>query len=274
MSFNPLDPNRFATGIEAHSVRARVDIELADVELATRRHALAKETYRTAKKRFHETKEAFKLHKAAKEEALEYMEDARGRLDASIARLATAKAPVHPVRKTPLEVLGLIFELCLEHTDRSAIPESRAHVRARQLQPFYLAAVCRRWRQASHACPQAWSVFDLQLDDVSRSSAKYWEAFLTCFLDRSSKRPLDIRLIRKAPAHSSASRLVPLLVRFWFRWLCQSCQKAVFLARFAQPHRVQPQPPAPFDTGCAEFVPQTDTLLAHTAETRLASLCR
>ncbi|EJD45417.1 hypothetical protein AURDEDRAFT_124773 [Auricularia subglabra TFB-10046 SS5] len=213
MSFDPLDPNRYAAGTEAQSIKAMAEIERADVELARKRQALAEETYRSAEQRFTEAEAAYKQVKAARDDASLYLERASCQLDTSIERLAKTNALLHPVRKTPPEVLGMIFEACLDYLPETAtISEQSNNVRKRQLQPFYLAAVCRRWRHTSLACPQAWSSFDLQLDGVSKNNVRSWKAFLSCFVERSLTRPLDIRIIRKLPDNGSAGRLVPLLV--------------------------------------------------------------
>lgn len=73
------------------------------------------------------------------------------------------------MRKAPLEVLCLIFELCVEDPpdDLADLYQYFLHRRARQHQPFYLAAVCRCWRTACLSCPRMWAHIILVLDFIA-----------------------------------------------------------------------------------------------------------
>ncbi|EJD39608.1 hypothetical protein AURDEDRAFT_116127, partial [Auricularia subglabra TFB-10046 SS5] len=147
------------------------------------------------------------------DEAAQYDQLASQQLETSLARLAEVRAPLHPVRKTPPEVLGLIFEYCWDPLPESTLlSEKPAEVRRRQRQPFQLAAVCRRWRKASLLCPKAWNSIELLLDDIPRVRYKYWVAYLSCMLGRSASVPLHIRIIRLRDDTTRDSKLIDPLV--------------------------------------------------------------
>ncbi|KZW01804.1 hypothetical protein EXIGLDRAFT_602621, partial [Exidia glandulosa HHB12029] len=84
-------------------------------------------------------------------------DDARRKCDTQRAELDRQYALFHPVRKVPLEILGHIFEMCLEGLSIDDFPGAEdSDILNRQRQPFDLAAVCRRWRSASLSYPRAW----------------------------------------------------------------------------------------------------------------------
>lgn len=192
-----LDPNRFASDLEAPLVLARVEIEQADLDLASRRHEVAAAALKDAEARFQDAQTVYLLHKAARDDAAAYEDGARQQLDASRARLAAVRASLHPVRKTPPEVLVLIFEYCLEHLVQTwYLPTHDAQVRARQLQPFRLAAVGRLWRHVVLGNPRLWTTVELKLDSVRHRRVPVWCDYLRTVLSRSGSAGLHIRITR------------------------------------------------------------------------------
>ncbi|EJD45416.1 hypothetical protein AURDEDRAFT_151968 [Auricularia subglabra TFB-10046 SS5] len=211
MAYRGLDPNRFASGTEAATVSARARLEQATVAIATERLDLAEESLHNAKARFVEAEAAYHLQKAALDDATAYQALARQQLAESLQQLATTKALLHPVRKTPPEILGMIFGYCLVDLPLHDIFDvDNALVRARQCQPFQLAAVCRRWREVSLSCPAAWTTLELVLDDVD-DKEQAWLDYVTCILTRSASAPVDVRIARTRDSYAEDKKLVDLI---------------------------------------------------------------
>ncbi|KZV91005.1 hypothetical protein EXIGLDRAFT_770276, partial [Exidia glandulosa HHB12029] len=199
MSQQHLDPNRFASGAEVASVQARADLEKAEVELAERRNEHAQNALQEARDRLAEAERVFHMQQDEFNAASTYAESARELLDASIVRLGVVRAPLHPIRKTPIEVLSLIFELCVQRDTMA--PAKLAELPtssfvARQRQPFHLAGTCRLWRRAALATPLLWTDIKLRLDDATPKTLETWQTYLSTMLSRSSSAPLHIYISR------------------------------------------------------------------------------
>ncbi|KZV89177.1 hypothetical protein EXIGLDRAFT_751271 [Exidia glandulosa HHB12029] len=199
MSAYDLEPNREASGAEAVLILARADIDQAEVDLAKRRLALAETTFAEAKARHEEAEALFPERTAALEDAARFTESARD-LNTSVHRLSVTRAPLHPVRRVPLEVLGIIFEHSLP--EWAAVP--LAHLSAtelgvRQSPPFRLASVCRLWRFAALACPRLWACIKLNLKFMTPHNAGSWLDYVSTLIERSAQTPLCIQIARLRP---------------------------------------------------------------------------
>ena len=105
--------------------------------------------------------------------------------------------PLHPLRKTPPEVIGAIFEACLDDsTAHAPIAMEPALVTQRQRTPFVLASVCRAWRHASLLSPRAWRIVETRLDPPNQDALEAQLAYLHCVLHRSADTGLTIRVAR------------------------------------------------------------------------------
>lgn len=226
MSSQQRDRNRFATGSEAASVLERACIEQADVDVAKRRdeHALA--ALQAAEVLFVETEALYQRHRAARDDAASYAVIARERLEASLERLAEVRAPVHPVRKTPPEVLALIFESCLDYPSQSGnLSFRKEDIVARQLQPARLASVCQCWRRAALDSSRLWSIIELILYDTKRRRRDMWCEYVSTALSRSGSAALHVRVHRQGLASHHDAKLTALLVKKMHR--CTSLWIAV-----------------------------------------------
>lgn len=195
------DPNRFAEGMEASSLRARIYIGEAELSATQRSYQQAEQDVHDAAARMRETEAIYEQHKHLLADARTFLDQVQQRRDAQLHAVAAQRAFLHPVRKMPVEILGHIFELCLEdssaHVDRennrNLVYVLLCQARARRRQPFLLAAVCRRWRAASLACPRAWSHLVLDLT-VYVSEEKLWAsiASMDLVISRSRSAPVTI----------------------------------------------------------------------------------
>ncbi|KZV84494.1 hypothetical protein EXIGLDRAFT_719732 [Exidia glandulosa HHB12029] len=206
MSTRPPGPNHFAHGVEAASVQARADVEAAELDLAKRRNELAQNALAEARDRLTEAENLFHTQQNTFKAAAAYAESARELLDASIVRLAAVRAPLHPVRKTPVEVLGLIFELCLEDNSDMPPPQtfaalSRTSFIVQQRQAFHLASTCQLWREAALTTSRLWRDIKLRLDDVTSQNVDAWRHYLSTMLSRSSSAPLRVHVSRCRAPH-------------------------------------------------------------------------
>ncbi|KZW01806.1 hypothetical protein EXIGLDRAFT_760413 [Exidia glandulosa HHB12029] len=180
------DPNRFADGVEAASIGARIQHDEAELVVLQQKLDFADEATRVADARFLEAEENYKLQKSLRDDALAYAFSARRRRDAQRVDVQKQRAFLHPVRKAPLEVLGHIFELCIE--DASVYADgcpSPSCLLDGQLQPFVLAAVCRRWRSASLSSPRAWAHIELTFRQKSFLDGCKWNTFVDLHISRS-----------------------------------------------------------------------------------------
>ncbi|KZV90117.1 hypothetical protein EXIGLDRAFT_838056 [Exidia glandulosa HHB12029] len=115
-------------------------------------------------------------------------------LNEAVCDMNVIRAPFHPVRRTPLEVLGLIFEFCV---DLDLSQTSTTEFTNCRLQPFRLARVCRLWRRAALMNPRVWTNIDLPLDDIRTRNATAWRRYLSNMFARAGKSSLNLRFARR-----------------------------------------------------------------------------
>ncbi|KAH7093978.1 hypothetical protein BKA62DRAFT_584743, partial [Auriculariales sp. MPI-PUGE-AT-0066] len=71
-------------------------------------------------------------------------------LDEQQLAVVLERAHLHPIRNTPVEVLGRIFEIAYyDHLSETVMA-------VRKKMPFVLSAVCQRWRSAALFNPRVW----------------------------------------------------------------------------------------------------------------------
>ncbi|KAJ7188719.1 hypothetical protein C8R46DRAFT_847803, partial [Mycena filopes] len=85
-------------------------------------------------------------------------------------------------RQVPVEVLEIIFRMCLPET-KYVVPDSRAA-------PLVLCHVCSAWRRVALLTPSLWCSLSLNLE--RRPGA--WKAFLEGWLGRSGRLPLSLSI--------------------------------------------------------------------------------
>ncbi|KZW01426.1 hypothetical protein EXIGLDRAFT_830132 [Exidia glandulosa HHB12029] len=110
---------------------------------------------------------------------------AQAQMDEAVHKASIIRAPFHPIRRTPPEVLGLIFELCVSPT-HDELPFWRDE------QPFMLAHVCNLWRRAALMHPRVWSYIYLDFHRMARTGYTVRYEYLTNVLARSGNAPLRL----------------------------------------------------------------------------------
>lgn len=221
------DPNRYASTLEADAIRARLPDERAELEVLARKVEHAEAAQREAEAQFREIEVQYLAAKEALDDYVSYTSEARRRRDAQAEAITTQHSLLHPMRKTPTEVLGLIFELCLPQLDVLEVPEAYTaqRVRERQRQPLRLAAVCKRWREACLSWPRVWRFLDVHFNTDAGSLNVTHLKSVRLVLARSGACPLTIRIarpIRQAKPNVAQSQtsilreLVPAMARCQF----------------------------------------------------------
>lgn len=194
------DPNGFATGALAATALALVAVEQDDVAAARRHEQQARDALSAADRLVRETGAAYEHSVGARCVAAAQAISATELLQAAMDRLAAARAPLHPVRKTPRDVLVVIFAYCVDDLRHlSAVREMcewDTALRQRQLQPFWLARVCRLWRTAALSQPRIWSLFELHAGINKRRSVQKWMGYLDMLDARCGAVPVHIGLYR------------------------------------------------------------------------------
>ncbi|KZV91466.1 hypothetical protein EXIGLDRAFT_769905 [Exidia glandulosa HHB12029] len=99
------------------------------------------------------------------------------------------------VMRTPFEVLGLIFELCVGQ-DLSEMDQRDVLQRVPQ-RPFILAGVCKQWHRAALLHPRVWANINLSLLHVKSKNVPTWRSYLSTMISRSGKAPLALRITRR-----------------------------------------------------------------------------
>lgn len=214
MRQNLPDPNRYADGLEAIRLRARLEDEQAELAILQSKSERADSAFNDAETRFREVEAEFLHLKAMRDDAAAYAQDSARKKTAQTVVVAQQSAFFHPVRKMPLELLGRIFEECLEHPDiwGSVVSYQPADYARRQRQPFRLAAVSRRWRQASLDTPRAWNSVEVVLDFIKQGSTQPWVDYMVQMLQRSRSVPMTIRLCRKRSARPYDSQVIQRII--------------------------------------------------------------
>ncbi|KAH7097972.1 hypothetical protein BKA62DRAFT_593675, partial [Auriculariales sp. MPI-PUGE-AT-0066] len=115
------------------------------------------------------------------------------------------RAHLHPIRNTPVEVLGHIFEIAVQDANDTraetfGTPEycdllSENVMATRKRMPFVLSAVCQRWRFAALHNPRVWVYICL----YSTARTKYWpfghmHELVQLVVSRSGQIPLHLDL--------------------------------------------------------------------------------
>ncbi|KZW01432.1 hypothetical protein EXIGLDRAFT_718530 [Exidia glandulosa HHB12029] len=119
---------------------------------------------------------------------------AQNLLDETVNEIAVPRdAPLPPLRRTPPEVLGVIFEFCV-YQDLDPRPDfgPRSNSPERS-QPFILAGVCKFWRIAALMHPRVWAYIDLDFHSIDHDAPARWHQYLSNLLARSGASPLHIR---------------------------------------------------------------------------------
>ncbi|KZW01790.1 hypothetical protein EXIGLDRAFT_716442 [Exidia glandulosa HHB12029] len=228
------DPNRFVGGFEASIILARLENERA--ELAVIEHSLqqAELAHGEAASRLREAEELSQERSQLLGDAVAYLHEMRRRHGAQLRAVAAQSALLHPVRKLPPEILGAIFEFCLQPMPAPTyVPFWPLDVRARQLQPFRLAAICRRWRAASLCHSGAWSHLDLAFDPITENTVDRWQGFLATCAQRSRLAPLTVCLTRHRIPLEHDRRLLAIVMEQMRR--CISIQIVIYLLTDGDP---------------------------------------
>lgn len=131
---------------------------------------------------------------------------AQSLLDEAVREMVVVRAPLHPVRRTPLEVLGLIFEFYVDHLD--LFEKTPANFRR---QPFILAGVCSHWRRAALLHTRIWAGIDIRLDTIKSKNVPTWRQYLMTMFARAGKAALSLRIKRSREAMNYDAPLVKIL---------------------------------------------------------------
>ncbi|KAJ6506315.1 hypothetical protein C8R47DRAFT_113014 [Mycena vitilis] len=99
--------------------------------------------------------------------------------DDAAERLREHRAILHPVRRTPPELICEIFALTLDRPDGREVGHTP---------PWYLGQVCQSWRRWALAYPRLWSHITIPSSPTPSKNRAAFEALLL----RSSSAPLNI----------------------------------------------------------------------------------
>ncbi|KAJ4484156.1 hypothetical protein C8J55DRAFT_37355 [Lentinula edodes] len=139
-----------------------------------------------------------------------------------VTMIETYRNILHPIRRTPPEVLLEIFSYCVEFvdTDHPRICQNIDSLDTKQA-PWSLAQVCKYWRFVVLECPRLWSSLSLDLARMEhKDPAKAQEleynaiALLSHYLRRSKDCPLTIAVHSTRPMHP----IVSLICSHSGRW--------------------------------------------------------
>ncbi|KAH7071783.1 hypothetical protein BKA62DRAFT_734367 [Auriculariales sp. MPI-PUGE-AT-0066] len=250
-------PNRFVDGVEADAIRQRVSQERAArlpplrvaIKAARRDLDVADEDVRAAQRHLTDARDrlgrsGLSPFDAQFHEVYELIEGAEHGVSFAEAERATALVNLNEkiedlwrtqqeiesllhqlqlVRRMPLELLGLIFEMhvlgahLMNDFDQPDDPvaTSMSDTRMDELRraPFALAAVCRDWRQAALCAPRIWSTISVTMLQCSLSPPA--EA-LAVIMNRSGKTDITINISRaclRAASEKMRSQLVSAMAR-------------------------------------------------------------
>ncbi|KZW01433.1 hypothetical protein EXIGLDRAFT_718531 [Exidia glandulosa HHB12029] len=225
MSAHPPDTGLPASDGETALLLERAAVQQAKVGAATKhlndtklRRAEIDQTRAEAEERFQTARKAHSEAQSAYYRALEVwgrdVLSANKMLDAAVQEMKVVRAPFHPIRRAPLEVLGLVFASCLD------VDVSQYRQDPFPVQVFRLASVCRLWRRAALAHPRIWTNIDVSLDRIRTKDVAVWKRYLSLLVACSGNAPLRIRFIRERPMMSLdmqiARALLPYLPRCVF----------------------------------------------------------
>ncbi|KAH7097971.1 hypothetical protein BKA62DRAFT_674642 [Auriculariales sp. MPI-PUGE-AT-0066] len=160
------DPNRFVSGAEVADTIARV---AAKKQTVLETCGLRDDVYVELAQVHSEIEEALSTLRNLEKRWNRHRARARklaSMLDKQQLAVALERAPLHPIRNTPVEVLGRIFEIVVRDADDiSAVTFSTSEycdrftenvMAVRKKIPFVLSSVCQRWRSAALLNPRVW----------------------------------------------------------------------------------------------------------------------
>ncbi|KZV91471.1 hypothetical protein EXIGLDRAFT_837111 [Exidia glandulosa HHB12029] len=189
---------------------AAAGVALADAKLqltdADAVFAEAKARYQIVEKAFNAARDVYWKDLDAHRRVQSAVTSAQTLLDAAVREMDVVRAPLHPVRRTPLEVLGHIFEFYVDHLD--LFEKTPADFRR---QPFILAGVCSHWRRAALLHTRIWAGIDIRLDTIKSKNVPTWRTYLSTMLARAGKAALSLRIKRSREAMNYDAPLVKIL---------------------------------------------------------------
>ncbi|KAH7097963.1 hypothetical protein BKA62DRAFT_406904 [Auriculariales sp. MPI-PUGE-AT-0066] len=160
------DPNRFVSGAEVADVMARV---AAKKQTVLETCALRDDVYVELAQVHSEIQEVLSVLSSLKKRRDVHRARAREldkMLDKQQLAVVLEHAHLHPIRNTPVEVLGRIFEIAVRDandisaetfgTSEYCNHSSENVMAARKRMPFVLSSVCQRWRSAALLNPRVW----------------------------------------------------------------------------------------------------------------------
>ncbi|KAJ7821109.1 hypothetical protein B0H14DRAFT_2832147 [Mycena olivaceomarginata] len=136
---------------------------------------------------------------------IEQFERLKVRLNKTQDCLASHTKSISYGRHVPLEVLELIFRLCLPYTD---------YVKPNRLEaPLLLCQISSAWRGVALATPLLWCSLSLHL----QRRAGAWKDFLNGWLGRAAQAPLSISF-EGSPNQYFDDHIVKVLLKSAKRW--------------------------------------------------------
>ncbi|KZV91443.1 hypothetical protein EXIGLDRAFT_837102 [Exidia glandulosa HHB12029] len=205
-----LDTGLPATDADTPAILARIAVQQAKIDASADALAAAERSLTDADSVFAESEARMDAAEAAYHAALDiYWADkkvhaavkdrvssTRQILDEAVRQMAVVRAPFHPIRRTPLEVLGRIFEFCVDFEFCTALSVVKsAEVKMHRWQPFQLARICRLWRHAALLRSDIWCNIDLDGDLMYDNGGK-WSYYASTLLARSGNSLLNVRFVR------------------------------------------------------------------------------
>ncbi|KAJ4480916.1 hypothetical protein J3R30DRAFT_3287620 [Lentinula aciculospora] len=139
-----------------------------------------------------------------------------------VTMIGTYRNVLHPIRRTPPEVLLEIFSYCVEFVDTDS-PEQYQKIDSLDTKqaPWSFAQVCKYWRSVVLECPLLWSSLSLDLlkiEHKNRAKAQELEynalTLLSHYLRRSKDCPLTIAVRSPRSMHP----IVSLICSHSSRW--------------------------------------------------------
>ncbi|KAL0067962.1 hypothetical protein AAF712_004865 [Marasmius tenuissimus] len=138
------------------------------------------------------------------------------------ARLSAYRSALSPYRRLPIEILRIIFELCVEEDANinarleytSQFPDSSSTLDIDKC-PWALSQVCRGWRNLVVSLPALWTAIDMNwTEGEGKLPDALVERRLSLMLQRSRDQPLLVSWFE----HSCTEKAVSLLCSSTFRW--------------------------------------------------------
>ncbi|KZV87543.1 hypothetical protein EXIGLDRAFT_773536 [Exidia glandulosa HHB12029] len=195
-----LDRNRYAGPAEAALLRADIEAHEATREALIERATRAQSSLHDAERSLRAAQEA---HYTA-----QCLFDHVTQLRASVeARLNLSRGLMHPIRRLPGEILGMIF------VEGSLSPRTSGTLYKSPGPPFVLAATCRRWRAVALRTPMMWTQVTYDIYDVlgGKAAEKRLTRTLLSHLERSSNCPLDVAIHYSATSSTLGAYLWPTI---------------------------------------------------------------